>query len=74
MGRAVIALIKSTWKSCSKKVATILGTSICSAIGVGIGKLNQVAGLMISCLSFGGIIGLGLDAIDGNLDSRYTWK
>ncbi len=74
MGRAVIALIKSTWKSCSKKVATILGATISSAIGVGIGKLNQVAGIMISCLSFGGIIGLGLDAVDGKLDSKFTWK
>jgi hypothetical protein len=44
-----------------------------SAIGVRIGKLNQVAGIMISCLSFGGIIGLALDTIDGKLDSRFRW-
>ena len=73
MGRALISLIKTTWKKCSGKVATILGTTAASAIGIGIGKLNQVAGMMISCLSFGGIIGLGLDALDGTLDSKYKW-
>ena len=71
--RGIIALIKTAWKSCSKKVATILGTTICSAIGVGIGKLNQVAGIMISCLSFGGIIGICLDSIDGKIDSHFRW-
>ena len=73
LGRGVIALIKVTWKKCNKKVAAVLGTTVCSAIGVGIGKLNKVAGMIISCLSFGGIIGLGLDALDGQINSRYTW-
>ena len=73
LGRGVIALIKQTWKSVNKKVATILGTTVCSAIGVGIGKLNKVAGIMISCLSFGGIIGLCLDTVDGRIDSKYKY-
>lgn len=73
LGRGIIALIKKTWKSCSKTVATVLGSTVSSAIGVGIGKLNKVAGIMISCLSFGGIIGLAVDSLDGKLNSKYTW-
>jgi len=73
LGRGLIALIKTTWKSCSGKVATILGASVASGITVGIGKLNKVAGIMVSCLSFGGIIGLCLDSLDGKLDSTYRW-
>ena len=73
LGRGIIALVKSTWKSCSKKVAILLGTTVCNAIGRGIAKLNTVAGIMFSCLSFGGIIGLCLDSIDGKLDSRFRW-
>lgn len=73
LGRGVIALIKRTWKSVSGKAASILGTSVCSAIGIGIGKLNKVAGMVISCLSFGGIIGLCLDAVDGKLDSKFRY-
>ena len=73
LGRGVIALIKRTWKSISGKAATILGTTVCSAIGVRIGKLNRVAGMVISCLSFGGIVGLCLDTIDGKLDSKFRF-